>query len=232
MLQDRVRELENMITAAQALREAQVQQVNPAQSGGSRELPRPDVALITIPISAELAGDPPVEVTEYLFVSRLTWIAPLIISNRIRLQVFFRHLYQFNFSLDINKFRLSLAFPSSSPSAPHPALLNAIYLVASLFASPPSDSNSNLEHFQQIFVYRAQRHLDDALAHVDRLLDFLMATTLLGQYNMIKGNVSKGCYLASCKLTLYGDYRFLTIIPLACRCSCYEFRCWVWNAQD
>jgi len=121
----------------------------------------------------------------------------------IRLQVFFKHLYQFNFGLDIDKFRMSLALPPSSPSAPHPALLNAIYLVASLFALPTPNGGRNVGHFERIFMYRVQRHLDDALAHVDRLLDFLMATTLVAQHNLIKGNVAKGCYLASCKLATY-----------------------------
>jgi hypothetical protein len=68
MLEDRVHELENMIAEAQALREAQGQQLSRMQGGGDGGLPRPDIALISSPIGAEHSGEPPAEITEYLSV--------------------------------------------------------------------------------------------------------------------------------------------------------------------
>lgn len=59
-----------MIAEAQALRDAEGQQASRTQGGAGRELPRPDIALIPSPMSTELSGDPPAEVTEYLFVLR------------------------------------------------------------------------------------------------------------------------------------------------------------------
>lgn len=71
MLEDRVRELENMIAEAQALREDGSQQANRKQGGGDGGLPRPDIALISTPIGTEPSGDPPAEITEHLSVFRL-----------------------------------------------------------------------------------------------------------------------------------------------------------------
>jgi len=70
MLEDRVRELESMIAEAQALRDAEGQQASHVQDGSGGELPRPDIALISSPMSTEPSGDPPAELTEYLFVLR------------------------------------------------------------------------------------------------------------------------------------------------------------------
>lgn len=115
--------------------------------------------------------------------------------------------------------------------APHPALLNAIYAVACCFSPPSASESPNVAAYERIFLNRAQRHLDDALAHVDRLLDFLQATTLLAQYNLMKGNIAKGCYLANCRLYILSCY--LLPHPLIdALLSCSQFCCWVRNAQD
>lgn len=111
------------------------------------------------------------------------------------MNIFLQYLYQFNFAIDLGKFRRSLALPEDDLNRPHPALLNAIYCVACHFAN-----DTSLRQFEPVFHERAQRHLDDSLAHVDRLLDFLAATTLLAQYNLFKGNLAKGSYFASCEL--------------------------------
>ena len=109
------------------------------------------------------------------------------------LDTFFARLYHFNFAVDIGKFRRALQLPENNPHRPHPALLNAMYCLACHFADDVS-----LQRLEPTFHDRAQRHLDDSLAHVDRLFDFLAATTLLAQYHLIKGNLAKGSYLASC----------------------------------
>lgn len=134
-------------------------------------------------------------------------------SPSTRLRTFLAHIYQFNFGLDIHKFQLSLSLPPTSPMAPHPALLNAIYLVGSHWAlgdpalatSTNQDtviSQSLIQSYIPHFYHFTQVHLDDALAHVDRLLDFLAATMILAQYEFVRGRAGKGAFLAGCKSTL------------------------------
>lgn len=118
--------------------------------------------------------------------------------------MFFTYICHFNFAADVNKFRLSLSLPEDHPNRPHPALLNAIYCVSCHYSYV---FNPDVKEFEPIFYDRAQRHLDDSLAHVDRLFDFLTATALLAQYNLMKGNLAKGTYLASCTSLNPNDLR-------------------------
>lgn len=119
--------------------------------------------------------------------------------------IFLQYLYQFNFAIDLGKFRRSLALPEDDPNRPHPTLLNAIYCIACHFADDIS-----LRQYEHFYHSRAQQHLHDSLAHVDRLFDFLAATTLLAQYNLLKGNLAKGSYFASCK---YSWVHRLSVCP-------------------
>ncbi|KAF8306765.1 hypothetical protein DL93DRAFT_2171992 [Clavulina sp. PMI_390] len=182
-LEERIRELERMISAIQGAPSApSPRRTHPTMESLNTDLPRPDLSIVLSPLPNQEA-EPSRELKNYL------------------LAVFFDHLFQFNFGLDVSKFRVALALDPSASMAPHPSLLNAMLLIAIPFAPASNALTAEAYAFEPTFSHRAHRHLDDALAHVDRLLDFLQATTLLAQYNLIKGKIAKGCYLASSALS-------------------------------
>ena len=125
-----------------------------------------------------------------------------------RLTVFLQHLYQFNFALCIVKFMRCLKLGPDDPCRPHPALMNALYLLACHYSTDPS-----VKRHEHTFLTRAQRHLDDSLGHVDRLIDFVLATTLLARHSYIKGAFAKGLFFSQCEPSLVFITRYL-LAPL------------------
>ncbi|KAF8324299.1 uncharacterized protein EI90DRAFT_3130001 [Cantharellus anzutake] len=110
---------------------------------------------------------------------------------------FFTYSYQFNFPYPEHAFRQSFAsYSAPSPAHPHPALLNAIFLIGCKW----SDSQ-NMSDLEPIFLSRSLRHLDESLALVDRLLDFLVATTLISRYSFVVGREARATYMASSAMT-------------------------------
>lgn len=127
------------------------------------------------------------------------------VAENNRLETFFAYSYQFNFPYPEHAFRRSLRIYSvTRPEHPHPAFLNAIYLVACKW----SDSQ-HIRSLEPIFLSCALRLLDECLALVDRLLDFLVATSLISRYSFNVGEDARGTYLASCRLSLIFYLRFI-----------------------
>lgn len=60
-------------------------------------------------------------------------------------------------------------------------------------------SNRNLMHLEPYFLQRATSLLEESLSMVDRLLDFIIATTLVSRYCFYVGYDIRGAHMASCK---------------------------------
>jgi hypothetical protein len=54
-------------------------------------------------------------------------------------------------------------------------------------------------YLEPYFLSRATSLLDESLAMVDRLLDFIIATTLVSRYCFYVGHDIRGTYMASCE---------------------------------
>lgn len=105
------------------------------------------------------------------------------------------HSYQFNFPApaSIDAFRQSLSLPETHEKRPHPALIESMCLLACRL------SNRNLRYLEPYFLARATKFLDESLSMVDRLLDFIVATALVGRYSFYVGQDIRGTYMASCE---------------------------------
>jgi len=75
--------------------------------------------------------------------------------------------------MDIRHLLRRVHLPQSDPEAIHPALLNAIYLVACYLVK------GELIPYQSILLARARAYMEESLAHVDRLTHFLAASLIL-----------------------------------------------------
>jgi hypothetical protein len=91
--------------------------------------------------------------------------------NSVRLFLPYRR--QFYFYVDIPRLLRRVHLPQSDPEAIHPALLNAIYLIACHLVK------GELTRYQPILLARARAYMDESLAHVDRLTHFLGASLIL-----------------------------------------------------
>ncbi|KDQ12513.1 hypothetical protein BOTBODRAFT_34477 [Botryobasidium botryosum FD-172 SS1] len=80
------------------------------------------------------------------------------------------------------KFWHAYKLPPSHPEAIHPALLDAMCLIACL--NNPQWARS----YERLFYERLHRSLYECLANADRLLDFIRASTLRAAYCSIKGS--------------------------------------------
>ncbi|KAG9001585.1 accessory factor associated with RNA polymerase II [Tulasnella sp. JGI-2019a] len=114
---------------------------------------------------------------------------PAAISQEL-LHVFLQHRRQCAFEVHTPRFVASLALPPAQ--RPHPALLNAIYLLGSHFSKSPQ-----LSQYEALFLTRTRRGINHALENADRLLDFLQASCLLAWYFFFKGRLLEGHYHAS-----------------------------------
>ena len=108
-----------------------------------------------------------------------------------RLVVFFRQLYHYNFPISIPQFRSVIDLPITDPRRPHPALLNAIFLLA---CQHSQDSESM--QYQGSFITRAYSYIEDKQSHMRRPLDFILAISLMARYSLNAGDVHRARALA------------------------------------
>ncbi|KDQ06237.1 hypothetical protein BOTBODRAFT_262731 [Botryobasidium botryosum FD-172 SS1] len=100
------------------------------------------------------------------------------------LQIFPRRL-ECSFILRLPRFQSRLRLPYSHPNAHHPALFNALFLLACIF-SPP---RLFLADQEPTFLTLTRQHLKSALDHTDRLIDFMIASCLLSWYLLARGRL-------------------------------------------
>jgi len=118
---------------------------------------------------------------------------------------FLTRSYLFDFPGPVDKFRQSLSLPSTHTDSPHPALRVAMCLVACRL------SKHSLTHLEPYFLSQAMELLDESLSMVDRLLDFIIATTLVSRYCFYVGHDIRGAYMASCECA--GPFKKSCISP-------------------
>lgn len=104
--------------------------------------------------------------------------------------IFFAHRHQCGFEVHIPRFLASINGPPKQ--APHPTLLNAIYLLACHFSHQPP-----LIQHEALFLERALSRLAEALERSDRLINVIQASCLLATYFFGKGRLLEGYYHAS-----------------------------------
>lgn len=75
----------------------------------------------------------------------------------------------------------------SSTKRPHSCFVNAIFLLACWFNQP-----YDLRPLEEIFLEKARAGLSRSLQGLDKLLDFIRASSLIGLYHYGKGNMLEG----------------------------------------
>lgn len=116
-----------------------------------------------------------------------TKFAPYKLLTRI--DAFLSRAHQWNFNLDPVSFRASLSSESAS-LAPHPALVNAILLIASShFPSSP-----HLGELSSQFLTRTLEAIALGVEQADRLLNVVQASCLLASYFYSQNRTQEGYY--------------------------------------
>ncbi|THH31857.1 hypothetical protein EUX98_g2331 [Antrodiella citrinella] len=111
-------------------------------------------------------------------------------QKQMLLDMFLAHRHQFAFDTHIERFQASISY--ASPDKPHPALMDAIYLMSChLSQSPP------LTELEPHFLKRALCGISDALQHNDRVINVLQASCLLALYFFGRGRILEGYYHSS-----------------------------------
>lgn len=101
----------------------------------------------------------------------------------IRLFLPYRHL--FHFERHIPTLFYALRLPSSDPDSIHPALLNAMFLAA---CSCAGLTDPELKQYEETFLLRTRAQLDESLAFVNRLTDFLWASLIIAWWHSHQGD--------------------------------------------
>ncbi|KAJ7118890.1 hypothetical protein C8R44DRAFT_789556 [Mycena epipterygia] len=107
-------------------------------------------------------------------------------NKKILLDIFLAHRHQCWFDGQVERFSLSNAAHQFG-AEPHPALMNAIYLLACHFARSPYCSE-----IESVFFTRALHEITVALDNSDRLVDVVQASCLLAVYLYINCRALEG----------------------------------------
>ncbi|TDL20139.1 hypothetical protein BD410DRAFT_899724 [Rickenella mellea] len=140
----------------------------------------------------------------------ILWYEPEYLAPTDRdvlLNIFMPHSQQCGFTAHPERLR--------SEDGPHPALMNAIYVLACHFSH-----SQPLAEQEPRFLTRALRGVSTALEHSDRLVDIVQASCLLAVYFYSKARLLEGYYHAS------------SAARLAVTLGLHQIRTPVWNARD
>lgn len=134
-------------------------------------------------------------------------------SRNFMINVFLQHHESLPFDFHVPTFiaRLHSANPAERP---HPAIIEAMYLMACYFVSRGSLSSphplalevstdpgvelpqlAELPHLEEHFLRRARNALVDSLSFSDRLMDFLRGSILVTQYLYLRGRFLEGYHI-------------------------------------
>ncbi|KAH9926098.1 uncharacterized protein B0H18DRAFT_1085062 [Fomitopsis serialis] len=128
---------------------------------------------------------------------------PAALSN---LEIFFSHRHQCAFDCHLTRFSASLHL--AHPHQPHPALMDAIYLMACYFSRLP-----HLSELEPHFLKRALAGISEALHQQDRMVQVLQASSLIAVYFFCQGRVLEGYYHSSTSARLAIDVGLHQIRP-------------------
>ena len=104
------------------------------------------------------------------------------------LDIFFVHRHQCAFDVHVERFRASLSLPSAQQ--PHPALLDAMYLMACYFSQMPAVQEGH-------YLQRALTGISSSLQDSDRLIQIAQASCLIAIYFFSRGRTLEGYYHSS-----------------------------------
>ncbi|KAF9515059.1 hypothetical protein BS47DRAFT_826301 [Hydnum rufescens UP504] len=106
------------------------------------------------------------------------------VESRLQmLQIFIDHRSDFLVDIYLPRLHASMHLPLSHPDSLHPALLNAIFLAATLYCGPELQSSVST------FLQRTREGLRNSLAFADRLDDFFWASIILSWYYIRLGRM-------------------------------------------
>ncbi|KAI0081436.1 hypothetical protein K474DRAFT_1682025 [Panus rudis PR-1116 ss-1] len=111
-------------------------------------------------------------------------------NKRMLIEIFLEHRHQCAFDVHIQRFQNSLNL--APHERPHPALLDAIYLMGCYFSR-----SSSFTVLEPHFLKRALRGISDAMQDNDRVINVLQASCLLALYFFAKGRILEGYYHSS-----------------------------------
>ncbi|KAL4243896.1 hypothetical protein ABKN59_011044 [Abortiporus biennis] len=111
-------------------------------------------------------------------------------NKQYLVDVFLTHRHQCAFDVHIERFQESLHAPREKQ--PHPALMDAIYLMGCNFSR--ESTHTNLEPY---FLKHTLCGISEALQHNDRVVDVLRASSLLAVYFFGRGSILEGYYHSS-----------------------------------
>ncbi|KIP10264.1 hypothetical protein PHLGIDRAFT_125626 [Phlebiopsis gigantea 11061_1 CR5-6] len=119
------------------------------------------------------------------------WEDPALVSQNTQklLDIFFAHRHQCGFDVHVDRFRASVTSPPAQQ--PHPALLDAIYLMACYF------SQSHYASQEQHYLQRALSGISSSLQDSDRLIQIVQASCLIAIYFFSRGRTLEGYYHSS-----------------------------------
>jgi hypothetical protein len=87
--------------------------------------------------------------------------------------------------------RFLATLTSTESKQAHPALTEAVYLLACYFTTRFHQDQS-LGDLEEHFLSRTRTALNESLAFSDRLVDFIRGSNLVGYYLLMKGRVLEG----------------------------------------
>ncbi|GJE88002.1 C6 transcription factor domain-containing protein [Phanerochaete sordida] len=104
------------------------------------------------------------------------------------LDIFFAHRHQCAFDVHVDRFRASMSLPPAQQ--PHPALLDAMYLMACYFSQMPPAQEGH-------YLQRALTGISSSLQDSDRLIQIVQASCLIAIYFFSRGRTLEGYYHSS-----------------------------------
>lgn len=109
-------------------------------------------------------------------------------GSALSLDIFFAHRHQCAFDVHIERFRASMSLPPAQQ--PHPALLDAMYLMACYFSQMPATQEG-------YYLQRALTGISSSLQDSDRLIQIVQASCLIAIYFFSRGRTLEGYYHSS-----------------------------------
>ncbi|CAL1703325.1 unnamed protein product [Somion occarium] len=117
--------------------------------------------------------------------------ASTLCHNKLTLlDIFFAHRHQCAFDVHVERFQASLSL--APQDQPHPALVDAVYLMGCYFSRSP-----NYTPLESHFLKRALAGISEALQENDRVINVLQASCLLALYFFGRGRILEGYYHSS-----------------------------------
>jgi hypothetical protein len=101
-------------------------------------------------------------------------------SDVFRINRFIENRGALPMEFHVPRFLSSLSLPATDPKSPHPALLDAMCLMACYF------ERGFFHQYEEYFLTRFRKSMQDSLAFADRLMDFVKASLIVSMWHFFK----------------------------------------------